>query len=510
MKTIQYTFVLVGGCCFILLAIFELFLVLHLFQENTTSTQTQVSSGVLPAPPATTPSFTSVNLFTSMGVATTAPLPTPMPSRTPVALPTKSVTPAPVILAAATPVVRIATANRKSEIYSGPGTDSTIIGSVAASQSLTIIVSSADGNWYQLADGGWIGAYIVDSRLSTDLAQTSTITAAQRAEMPASPYPVSPNTPISIAASPPVAALVPTSPIVPIYTPVQAIGLTYQQACVVDESRMTDPQIAAFANQFTGQMFTDWLVWVYDVEDRGGDRYDLSLSMEERRFLWSRDILIENIPQDLALALDVEQQLILSGRIVRNETVEGLCSPLVVDSYVLRKPQNIEPMLALSSIAVPLLTPTATPAKALPLTAAPSQQWSIGQDVMVGDVRWKILSAENLNNLLEGDNRFLETKSTSGKFIRVNFEMENRGTELLRYTGMKLIDRQGRSFVGYNVGYAYVSGNKRCTQIENLKPNLPMLCTIIFEVAADATGLRAHVGDLVIFSNDEALIELGL
>jgi hypothetical protein len=130
----------------------------------------------------------------------------------------------------------------------------------------------------------------------------------------------------------------------------QGTGPTYQQVCVVDESSMTDPQIAAFANQYVGQTFTGWQTWVYDVVDRSNGTYNLELSIEERGFLWARQIVIENIPQDLALSLNVEQSLILSGRIARNEVFwEGVCNPLVVDSYVLQSPGTAQPIADYSS-----------------------------------------------------------------------------------------------------------------------------------------------------------------
>lgn len=119
---------------------------------------------------------------------------------------------------------------------------------------------------------------------------------------------------------------------------VAPVGLAYETVCDVDESSMTDPQIAAFAQQHTGQTFTDWHGWVYDVASRADGTYTLEISMSERGFLWSRQIVIENIPADLATRLNVEQPIVFSGRIARNEIfLEGVCNPLVIDQYTLRE-----------------------------------------------------------------------------------------------------------------------------------------------------------------------------
>jgi hypothetical protein len=160
-----------------------------------------------------------------------------------------------------------------------------------------------------------------------------------------------------------------------------------------------------------------------------------------------------------------------------------------------------------------VLAPTNTAVSAAPVdtpvppTAEPV--FTIGTDVMVGDVRWKFLSAENLGNVLTSGNQFIEDKTTAGKFIKVRFEMENRSNDMLTYTGINLVDSQGRSFTDYSEQYMYLPDNETCTFIENLNPNVPRACTVIFEVAPDAVGLQANVGDFEMFGSAEAFINLG-
>jgi micrococcal nuclease len=68
---------------------------------------------------------------------------------------------------AATPTVTAATANREANIRACPGTNCAISGHVAPGQSLKLIARSADKAWYQLENGGWIAAFLVNNAPAT-------------------------------------------------------------------------------------------------------------------------------------------------------------------------------------------------------------------------------------------------------------------------------------------------------------------------------------------------------
>lgn len=130
----------------------------------------------------------------------------------------------------------------------------------------------------------------------------------------------------------------PTTTPFPTPAPVQSTGVTYQQICDVDESNMTDPQLQAHAAQFPGQTFTGWQGWVYDVVDRGDGTYNLEIAMEERGIFWLRNIVVESIPNELALRLNVEQPIVFNGRVAKVDyTFEVMCNPMFVDSLVLQE-----------------------------------------------------------------------------------------------------------------------------------------------------------------------------
>ncbi len=141
-------------------------------------------------------------------------------------------------------------------------------------------------------------------------------------------------------------------------------------------------------------------------------------------------------------------------------------------------------------------------------TTSVEQAFGIGQDVQVDEVRWKIIEATDEGQTLESDNQFIETKTTGGKFVRVEFEMENLSKDMLSFAGIDLVDNQDREYKPYSEGYAFTQDGKTCI-IENLNPNVPKACEMIFELPTDATELSAKVGDLKLFGSQEALIDLG-
>ena len=70
---------------------------------------------------------------------------------------------------AATPTGTAATvtANREANIRACPGTNCAVSGHVASGQSLKLIARSADTAWYQLENGGWIAAFLVNNAPAT-------------------------------------------------------------------------------------------------------------------------------------------------------------------------------------------------------------------------------------------------------------------------------------------------------------------------------------------------------
>jgi hypothetical protein len=133
----------------------------------------------------------------------------------------------------------------------------------------------------------------------------------------------------------------------------------------------------------------------------------------------------------------------------------------------------------------------------------------VGDDVEVGEVRWKVLSAEDLGNTLTATNEFAEDATSSGKFIRVSFEIENLASAEQSLWSVDIEDEQGRVFGTYDEYYLYVPDDETCI-LESLNPNLAKVCTYVFEVPADAVGLAFRASDLGFLEPRTELINLGL
>lgn len=133
----------------------------------------------------------------------------------------------------------------------------------------------------------------------------------------------------------------------------------------------------------------------------------------------------------------------------------------------------------------------------------------VGQDVRVGEVRWKVLEALDLGNRIESVDKFREPLTTSGKFIRVRFEVENLGNDAKTYRGIEIVDRQGRTYTNSSEAFGWIAEDETCI-LETLNPGIIQICNDIFEVPVEARGLQLSVGNLNMFSSKEAKIDLGL
>lgn len=92
-------------------------------------------------------------LVSSSVTATFSPLPTP----------TNTATPIP------TPVTVVGTIKRNANLRAGPGISYSKVGLASAGTTVTIIGTNAAGNWYHLATGEWIAAFLVDKSLALPL-----------------------------------------------------------------------------------------------------------------------------------------------------------------------------------------------------------------------------------------------------------------------------------------------------------------------------------------------------
>jgi hypothetical protein len=140
-------------------------------------------------------------------------------------------------------------------------------------------------------------------------------------------------------------------------------------------------------------------------------------------------------------------------------------------------------------------------------TQAPAAQ-KVGDEIIVGEVRWKVLEAKTLGQELKSSNEFIKPKTTSGKFVLVRLEVENRKSEAATYAGIDLVDSKDRTFQRYAEQVGFIPEEETCI-LESLNPNISRTCTEIFELPGDAQGVKAKLGDLAVFGSKETLVDLG-
>ncbi len=124
----------------------------------------------------------------------------------------------------------------------------------------------------------------------------------------------------------------------------------------------------------------------------------------------------------------------------------------------------------------------------------------IDEDVKVGDMCWRVLSVEELGQELRNEDGREET--TEGRFVQVQFQLLNLGSETLGYDGVILEDNSGRKYAHFGERLEYIDDEVECPpslippRVYSLKPNTPTICTSIHEVAGDSEQFALWVYDL--------------
>jgi hypothetical protein len=130
------------------------------------------------------------------------------------------------------------------------------------------------------------------------------------------------------------------------------------------------------------------------------------------------------------------------------------------------------------------------------------------QDVVLGHVRWKVIAARKLGNTLKSDNAFVKPKTTPGRFIYVEMEIENKSDEPLTFAERPLYDRRGRRYTTLSDASWYLDKNV-VWLLKTINPNVPHTFVQVYEVPDDASGLAVGISNLRFADRKEGVIELG-
>ena len=104
----------------------------------------------------------------------------------------------------------------------------------------------------------------------------------------------------------------------------------YTEMCD-NNSTMTDVQQERYAATMAGKKIVEWTGAVFDVENRGGS-YQLQIDVDGGIFS-TRDVVIHDIDEDLAIELSPEQIVQFSGTIRSVDMAfETICNPINIIS----------------------------------------------------------------------------------------------------------------------------------------------------------------------------------
>lgn len=149
-----------------------------------------------------------------------------------------------------------------------------------------------------------------------------------------------------------------------------------------------------------------------------------------------------------------------------------------------------------------LLTPTVTSAPGdtdtpsstiINPTNTTSDSAKIGEWVTVSNFKWKVTSAKNLGKTLESTNQFIDSKTTSGNWIQVKFDVQNIGTDADYIDVPQVVDANGVKF-DYSSDAFFFIPSEESPVLEKLNPGISGSYTAIYEVSSPISGLKLLVG----------------
>lgn len=148
---------------------------------------------------------------------------------------------------------------------------------------------------------------------------------------------------------------------------------------------------------------------------------------------------------------------------------------------------------------------------------SPPQIYSVWDDVIVGNIKWGIVTVTNMGSTLRNPDKYASkenrTKTTSGIFIKIKMEIENCGTNArsVKSEGINvgLVDSVGRKYISSTDMGDWIPDNEELVNLNVLNPNVTVQFTEIFEIPKNAEELNVIVSNLTPSGFGKAHISLG-
>jgi hypothetical protein len=130
------------------------------------------------------------------------------------------------------------------------------------------------------------------------------------------------------------------------------------------------------------------------------------------------------------------------------------------------------------------------------------------KEVTVGDMVWKVDNAEYLGSQIPSDAGDI-LEATYGRFIGVEFNVENIGQDIRTIIDLKVIDSKGREFPICAAAYGFIGIDEACLLVD-VYPNTKQTFFASFDVPLDSVDLIIEVSDLDSPFKEKAYIDLGI
>ncbi len=135
--------------------------------------------------------------------------------------------------------------------------------------------------------------------------------------------------------------------------------------------------------------------------------------------------------------------------------------------------------------------------------------FSVGQEVQAGNIVWEVTEVEDLGERIEYEEIPGYLEAQRGKFVRIEFFIQNTGEDSAVLYDLKAIDDKGRNYPICLEGFSLIGTEEACV-FQEMVPGVGRSYEILFDILKDTDQLVLQVTDLELPPQEVAYIDLGI
>lgn len=133
-----------------------------------------------------------------------------------------------------------------------------------------------------------------------------------------------------------------------------------------------------------------------------------------------------------------------------------------------------------------------------------------GEALKLEDSVWVVVEAKDLGKKVEANTSYGEPKETAGRFVQIRYKVTNTGKKPESVLDPpRLVDDKGRELARLDLESLYVPAKLATLGIELLPPHVEKEYATLFDVPADARGLKLQLRGFGLLG-ERRQIELGI